>query len=33
MKVGGVGCFLLVMVPFACALFPQDAQISAKQLK
>ncbi|XP_023346028.1 sideroflexin-2 [Eurytemora carolleeae] len=32
-QVGGVGCFLLVMVPFACALFPQDAQISAKQLK
>jgi len=32
-QVSGVGCFLLLMVPMACALFPQDAQISLKDLK
>ena len=26
-QVMGVGCFLLFMVPFACALFPQNVSI------
>jgi len=32
-QVASVGCFLLVMVPFACSLFPQDVQIAATSLK
>lgn len=32
-QVAGVGCFLLVMVPFACALFPQDVTILAETLR
>lgn len=32
-QVAGVGCFLLFMVPLACAFFPQDAQISLKTLQ
>jgi hypothetical protein len=32
-QVLGVGCFLLFMVPFACALFPQEAQISREKIR
>ncbi|XP_033207732.1 sideroflexin-2 [Belonocnema kinseyi] len=33
MQVMGVGCFLLFMVPTACALFPQKCSISSNTLK
>merc|ERR1719411_2304140 len=29
-QVLGVGCFLLFMVPFACALFPQNVEITSE---
>lgn len=32
-QVVGVGCFLLFMVPFACALFPQEAEISLDRIR
>lgn len=32
-QVLGVGCFLLFMVPFACALFPQNVEISSEYLR
>jgi len=32
-QVAGVGCFLLVMVPLACALFPQDVSITADSIR
>merc|ERR1719222_1685232 len=33
MKVLGVGCFLMFMVPFACALFPQNVEITSEYLR
>jgi len=32
-QVLGVGCFLLFMVPFACALFPQDVEVTPEYLR
>lgn len=32
-QVLGVGCFLLFMVPFACAIFPQNAPITTERLR
>lgn len=32
-QVVGVGCFLLFMVPFACALFPQNVEITSEYLR
>jgi len=32
-QVAGVGCFLLFMVPFACAIFPQTVEITSDYLK
>jgi len=32
-QVAGVGCFLTLMVPLACALFPQDVEISTDTLR
>ena len=32
-QVAGVGCFLLFMVPAACAIFPQNCEISVEKLK
>jgi len=32
-QVMGVGCFLLFMVPFACALFPQNVEITSEYLR
>lgn len=32
-QVAGVGCFLLLMVPFACALFPQNVEITSEYLR
>merc|ERR1712107_915464 len=32
-QVAGVGCILLFMVPFACALFPQNVEITPEYLR
>jgi len=32
-QVAGVGCFLLLMVPLACAFFPQDVEITSDYLR
>lgn len=32
-QITGVGCFLLLMVPIACAIFPQDATITLDKIK
>merc|ERR1719341_42600 len=32
-QVLGVGCFLMFMVPFACALFPQNVEITSEYLR